>query len=105
MEYGCAGLGHGEQGAYAVRLGGGRYVERSLMQARSIQDAERIRLIPAAYRGLGDILAITKKSPPDPLSYTFSAIPMSPSLRHRTASPGPLRGTSRPRERTVANIL
>lgn len=42
------------------------------MQARSIQDADRIRLIPAAHRGVGDIVAITKKNPADPLSYTFS---------------------------------
>ncbi len=42
------------------------------VQASGLQDADCIRVIPAAHRGTGDIVPIDKKNPSDPKSYTFS---------------------------------
>ena len=42
------------------------------MQARSIQDADCIRLIPAPHRGVGEIVPLHKKDPSDAKTYTFS---------------------------------
>ncbi|KAI0794848.1 endoplasmic reticulum Ca-transporting P-type ATPase [Abortiporus biennis] len=40
--------------------------------ARSLQDADCVRLVPAAHRGSGEIVPLNKRDPSDEKSYTFS---------------------------------
>ncbi|OCH92405.1 endoplasmic reticulum Ca-transporting P-type ATPase [Obba rivulosa] len=41
-------------------------------KARSLEDADCIRLVPAPHRGRGDIVPLAKRDPSDPRTYTFS---------------------------------
>ncbi|PPQ67683.1 hypothetical protein CVT26_007410, partial [Gymnopilus dilepis] len=41
-------------------------------KARSLEEADCIRIVPHAHRGQGDIVKLEKKIPTDPTSYTFN---------------------------------
>ncbi|KAJ3489244.1 hypothetical protein NLJ89_g11549 [Agrocybe chaxingu] len=47
-------------------------MERGCEGAYSLEDANRIRLVPHPHKGQGDIVPLTKKNPADPLTWTFS---------------------------------
>lgn len=71
MEYGCSGVGYNEQRACTFWRTSCILADQHA-QSGNLQDADCIRLIPAAHRGTGDIVPLHKKNPSDPKSYTFS---------------------------------
>ncbi|KIP05730.1 hypothetical protein PHLGIDRAFT_30782 [Phlebiopsis gigantea 11061_1 CR5-6] len=69
----CVALGAGHALSFLVTkwsTGAKAWVETR--KAASLADADCIRLIPAAHRGVGGIVPIDKRDPADPRTYTFS---------------------------------
>lgn len=70
---GCVLLGAGHALSFLVtRWNAGAKAWVTTRKARSLQDANCIRIVPVANRGQGEIVPIDKVDPSDPSTYTFS---------------------------------
>lgn len=65
------GLDHHPKGAEKI-LGGSVFCSGFTIQARSVEDADCIRLVPNLHRGQGEIVPLNKKVVSDLSTYTFS---------------------------------
>ncbi|KAF9042913.1 cation-transporting ATPase [Panaeolus papilionaceus] len=69
----CVTLGAGHALSFLVtRWNAGARAWVTTRKAKSLQEADCIRIVPQAHRGQGEIVPIDKKTPSDPSSYTFN---------------------------------
>ncbi|OAX38565.1 hypothetical protein K503DRAFT_151206 [Rhizopogon vinicolor AM-OR11-026] len=69
----CVSLGAGHALSFLVtRWSAGAKAWVTTRKARSIEDADCIRLVPHVHRGQGEIVPLVKGDPLEPMSYTFN---------------------------------
>ncbi|KAG1795219.1 hypothetical protein EV424DRAFT_1475431 [Suillus variegatus] len=69
----CVYLGAGHALSFLVtRWSAGAKAWITTRKARSIEDADCIRLVPHVHRGQGEVVPLLKSVPSDPMSYTFN---------------------------------
>ncbi|KAJ8082505.1 putative cation-transporting ATPase 1 [Marasmius tenuissimus] len=69
----CVTLGAGHALSFLVtRWSAGAKVRIETRKARSLLEADCIRIVPEVHRGTGEIVSLVKKNPSDPTSYTFN---------------------------------
>ncbi|TFK47374.1 hypothetical protein OE88DRAFT_1706075 [Heliocybe sulcata] len=69
----CVSLGAGHALSFLVtRWSAGAKAWVTTRRARSFQDADSVRIIPAPHKGQGEIVPLLKKNPSDPATYTFN---------------------------------
>ncbi|KAI0828564.1 endoplasmic reticulum Ca-transporting P-type ATPase [Trametes gibbosa] len=69
----CVSLGLGHALSFLVtRWNTGARAWITTRKARSLEDANRVRIIPAQHRGEGEIVVLDKKDPSNPSTYTFN---------------------------------
>ncbi|KAF8876645.1 endoplasmic reticulum Ca-transporting P-type ATPase [Infundibulicybe gibba] len=69
----CVSLGAGHALSFLVtKWNAGARARITTTEARTIQEADCIRIVPHPHRGQGDIVPLSKKDPADISSYTFS---------------------------------
>ncbi|KDQ55430.1 hypothetical protein JAAARDRAFT_208707 [Jaapia argillacea MUCL 33604] len=68
----CVSLGAGHALSFLVtRWSAGARAWITTRKARSLEDADCVRIVPAPHRGQGEIVSLVKKIPNDPTSYIF----------------------------------
>ncbi|KAI0045926.1 endoplasmic reticulum Ca-transporting P-type ATPase [Auriscalpium vulgare] len=69
----CVLLGAGHSLSFLItRWNAGAKAWVTTRKARSLEDADCIRIIPASHRGEGEIVSLEKRIPSDPTTYTFN---------------------------------
>lgn len=69
----CVSLGAGHALSYLVtRWNTGAKARITTLNASSLETADRVRLVPTAHRGTGEIVPLIKRIPSEPNSYTFN---------------------------------
>ncbi|EIW56082.1 endoplasmic reticulum Ca-transporting P-type ATPase [Trametes versicolor FP-101664 SS1] len=69
----CVSLGLGHALSFLVtRWNTGARAFITTRKARSLEDADCVRIFPASHRGEGEIVPLEKKVPSDPTTYTFN---------------------------------